>query len=139
MLLLIPFIWRSESKKGANTDGQSLSYGLAFVALGCFCSSFAGVYFEKMLKVDNPPSMWVRNIQLAFFSIVVGVSQMTARAVVSSDMQPFLHGFDFRIWMMCVPVPALVHVLVLFSVSSPSPVPRLILCRSETDGVWMAG
>ena len=38
-------------------------FGLLYAVLACFCSSLAGVYFEKMLKNSNT-SIWVRNIQL---------------------------------------------------------------------------
>jgi UDP-sugar transporter A1/2/3 len=45
-----------ESKAGANAAEQSIAYGLLLVLLGCCCSSFASVYFEKMMKTGAPPS-----------------------------------------------------------------------------------
>ncbi|MFH4973465.1 hypothetical protein AB6A40_000174 [Gnathostoma spinigerum] len=42
--------------------------GLVAVISACFSSGFAGVYFEKILK-GTPVSLWMRNLQLAFFSI----------------------------------------------------------------------
>jgi solute carrier family 35 (UDP-sugar transporter), member A1/2/3 len=46
--------------------------GIAAVLFSAFCSAFAGVYFEKILKGTNP-SVWMRNAQLAFFSLIVGI------------------------------------------------------------------
>ncbi|CUG88674.1 nucleotide-sugar transporter, putative [Bodo saltans] len=46
--------------------------GIAAVLFSAFCSAFAGVYFEKILKGTNP-SVWMRNAQLAFFSMIVGL------------------------------------------------------------------
>jgi solute carrier family 35 (UDP-sugar transporter), member A1/2/3 len=48
------------------------SVGIAAVLFSAFCSAFAGVYFEKILKGSNP-SVWMRNAQLAFFSMIVGI------------------------------------------------------------------
>eukprot|EP01047_Picozoa_sp_COSAG01_P098828 COSAG01_NODE_28949_length_648_cov_14.519126_2_plen_49_part_01 len=48
----------------ANADEQNVAKGLFFVITGCFCSAFAGVYFEKMMKHGAvKPSMWLRNVQ----------------------------------------------------------------------------
>ncbi|VDN21055.1 unnamed protein product [Gongylonema pulchrum] len=45
--------------------------GLLAVIAACFSSGFAGVYFEKVLK-GTSVSLWMRNLQLAFFSIFGG-------------------------------------------------------------------
>ena len=37
------------------------------------CSAFASVYFEKLLKADRKPSLWLRNIQLAVYGSVVAM------------------------------------------------------------------
>lgn len=44
---------------------QVPSLGLAAFFTAAMCTSFASVYFEKMLKSDSQPSLWLRNIQLA--------------------------------------------------------------------------
>lgn len=46
--------------------------GMIAVMVASFCSAFAGVYFEKILK-GTAPSVWVRNAQLAFFSMLIGL------------------------------------------------------------------
>ncbi|KAJ2932885.1 hypothetical protein H1R20_g4206, partial [Candolleomyces eurysporus] len=43
--------------------------GLSAVTAACFTSGLAGVYFEMMLK-NSKTNLWVRNVQLSFFSIV---------------------------------------------------------------------
>lgn len=64
----------------ANADEQNVAKGLFFVITGCFCSAFAGVYFEKMMKHGAvKPSMWLRNVQLASFSVMIGIVQMIFR------------------------------------------------------------
>ena len=52
-------------------DGGNTYLGLSTVILACCTSGFAGVYFEKILK-GTKQSVWLRNIQLALFSIVLG-------------------------------------------------------------------
>merc|ERR1712224_163677 len=57
--------------------------GLLIVLAATFMSGFAGVYFELVLKKPSgvaaagqskkPASIWVRNIQLATFSIILGL------------------------------------------------------------------
>ena len=52
----------------------------------------------------KPPSMWVRNAQLAFFTIVIGTIQMGATSAASggSEGKPLLHGFTTKVWIMVV-------------------------------------
>jgi UDP-sugar transporter A1/2/3 len=37
--------------------------GIAAMLCAALCTSFASVYFERMLKGDRKPSLWLRNIQ----------------------------------------------------------------------------
>ncbi|KAF6765279.1 nucleotide-sugar transporter-domain-containing protein [Ephemerocybe angulata] len=43
--------------------------GFSAVAAACFTSGLAGVYFEMVLK-NSKTDLWVRNVQLSFFSIL---------------------------------------------------------------------
>lgn len=54
--------------------------GLTAVVLACISSGFASTYFEKVLKAKptsttttpiSPPSVWIRNIQLSLFGLIV--------------------------------------------------------------------
>jgi UDP-sugar transporter A1/2/3 len=83
--------------------------GSIAVALSCFLSAFAGVYCEKVLKTDirDSPSIWTRNIQLAFCSIVVALFQQVSSGGIFSEKsdesntsKPFLHGFTPLVWCL---------------------------------------
>lgn len=73
---------------------QSLTVGLIAVAIACTSSALAGVYFEKVLKTptgtgtgdkqQKPVSVWMRNIQLAVFTIWIGMAQNAWAALRSS-------------------------------------------------------
>jgi UDP-sugar transporter A1/2/3 len=46
--------------------------GLLLLIGAAYCSSLAGVYFELVLK-STQLSLWARNVQLAGYSIVIGL------------------------------------------------------------------
>jgi len=89
-----------------NAEEQSYVLGLFFVLVGCFCSGFAGVYFERMMKgpsnaktLTKKPSMWVRNVQLAGFSVVIGMLTVALSGSAHGDRSMF-HGFTTPVWIM---------------------------------------
>uniref|UniRef100_A0A6U5IBB9 CMP-sialic acid transporter n=1 Tax=Grammatophora oceanica TaxID=210454 RepID=A0A6U5IBB9_9STRA len=92
---------------------QSLMTGLIAVTIACFSSAFAGVYFERVLKKattnpdgtpKQPVSMWMRNIQLAFFSVMIAVGKDMFRfngdADADATPKDFFHGFDAMAWIL---------------------------------------
>merc|ERR1712166_1172253 len=99
---------KSQASMGNDAD-QSVPLGLFVVLLGCLCSGFAGVYFEMMMKPQpnadgtfpKPPSMWIRNMELAFFSLLVGATQIGVSGVGFSSTALF-HGFTPKVWYMTV-------------------------------------
>lgn len=93
--------------------------GFLAVTAACLCSAFAGVGFEKLLKIkltaqagqvdDVPylstPSLWMRNIQLGIYSLICAILQgLLASLYVYKDeataRQPFLFGFSFLVWVL---------------------------------------
>lgn len=99
-----------------NTAGNLVT-GLTAVSIACFSSAMAGVYFEYVLKkpadskgekAAQPPSLWMRNIQLAFFSVVTAVLQglwksstSTAAAETAfTATQSYFHGFTVWAWIL---------------------------------------
>ena len=102
------------NKKDDDPNAQNLAAGLIAVTVACLCSAFAGVYFEKVLKrptVDGgqaraPVSMWMRNVQMAFFSVCIALINMIRETDESRGytgelnedtnlptVKPFMHGF----------------------------------------------
>jgi UDP-sugar transporter A1/2/3 len=83
---------------------QNLLVGLTAVTIACMSSALAGVYFEKVLKKpgdtgkEGTPqaSLWMRNIQLSFFSIIVAASQ----GGFKDTGKPYLHGFSTAAWVL---------------------------------------
>ena len=117
-----------EKGDGGDKDDKdvNLPIGLFAVALASLSSAFAGVWFEKVIKgigssasseTKKPTSLWVRNVELAFFSIVFayfygvceslffsgygggssggiqGGQQLSDQQDSQALVKPFLHGF----------------------------------------------
>jgi len=95
---------------------QSLGVGLIAVSIACMSSALAGVYFEKVLKKPTasttnsttgestppaaPVSLWMRNVQLAFFSMLIATGQMVYAQQHDEHPKPFGHGFTFWVWVL---------------------------------------
>lgn len=94
---------KSDSDGDAANTGQSIGKGLAAVSIACMCSALAGVYFEKVIKTPGAKkaSVWMRNIQLAFFTIITAVIQGYLHPDKSlPEGLPYLHGFTFWPWVL---------------------------------------
>ena len=109
----------SDGGKGDIANAQNLFTGLVAVTIACLCSAFAGVYFEKVLKHSTndggqaraPVSMWMRNVQMAFFSICIAMMNMyreygdrgyTGETDGDNNPipKPFMHGFTAWAWVI---------------------------------------
>eukprot|EP00547_Thalassionema_nitzschioides_P000072 CAMPEP_0194210678 /NCGR_PEP_ID=MMETSP0156-20130528/8946_1 /TAXON_ID=33649 /ORGANISM="Thalassionema nitzschioides, Strain L26-B" /LENGTH=353 /DNA_ID=CAMNT_0038938053 /DNA_START=110 /DNA_END=1171 /DNA_ORIENTATION=- len=98
---------KKEEKQEEESDkpSQSLTVGLISVSTACICSALAGVYFEKVLKKGEsengvaraPVSMWMRNMQLSIFSIIIGAMQGLGQGG-DEEPQPYFHGFNACVW-----------------------------------------
>lgn len=84
---------RTESK-----SAHSLLPGLIAVLTACLMSGLAGVYFEKLLK-GSTVSLWARNLQLALFSIVIGIGGLYGERSDFSFRRDFFHGYTSTVWM----------------------------------------
>lgn len=105
---------QSESKSAGDSEKpeQNLMTGLAAVTTACFSSALAGVYFEKVLKKPTsdgvqtkaPVSLWMRNIQMAFFSVCIALfNNYTSYGMNEDDKKkPFLHGFSGWVWILAL-------------------------------------
>lgn len=103
---------QSKTASDANNPEQNLVTGLVAVTTACFSSALAGVYFEKVLKKPTndgvqtkaPVSLWMRNIQMAFFSVCIALfNNYTNYGMNDADKQkPFLHGFSGWVWTLAL-------------------------------------
>jgi UDP-sugar transporter A1/2/3 len=103
---------QSKTSSDASKPEQNLITGLAAVTIACFSSALAGVYFEKVLKKPTsdgvqtkaPVSLWMRNIQMAFFSVCIAIfNSYTSYGMNDMDKQkPFLHGFSSWVWILAL-------------------------------------
>ena len=102
-LVLLTFgVYLSQRESGAasskvamvpKADASSLVLGAGACILSGVSSSFAGVYFEKVVK-STPPSLAVRNIHLSLFAIPLAVGSMLV-----IDVAPrYLDGGSFNYW-----------------------------------------
>ncbi|KAI9751075.1 MAG: hypothetical protein M1815_001381 [Lichina confinis] len=72
--------------------------GLVAVVIACILSGAAGVYFEKVLK-DSKTVLWVRNVQLSFFSLFpaffIGVCMKDGAEIARTG---FFNGYNWVVW-----------------------------------------
>eukprot|EP00934_Nitzschia_sp_Nitz4_P000534 Nitzschia sp. Nitz4//scaffold482_size5428//1374//3338//NITZ4_009225-RA/size5428-processed-gene-0.3-mRNA-1//-1//CDS//3329552875//534//frame0 len=92
------------------TVEQNQFLGFMAILISCFTSGFAGVYFEKLLKQSNDNrnqgqtiSVYVRNCQLAFWSIGLGTIPILATHDFHKILQNGLfQGYNPIVWTVIV-------------------------------------
>jgi UDP-sugar transporter A1/2/3 len=94
-----------QSGSSTSKTEQSLFVGLVAVSIACMSSALAGVYFEKVLKkpdkeVATQASLWMRNMQLAFFSVVIALGQSVYEGKKDDVAKSYFHGFTFWVWVL---------------------------------------
>lgn len=95
------------------------SIGLSTLVVACVTSGLASVYFEKILKEpksDHPGSVWIRNVQLSFYSVwpalFLGVLLKDGEEISESG---FFAGYNWVVWLAIL-LQAAGGVLVAFVV-----------------------
>ena len=73
--------------------------GLAAILTACCTSAFAGVYFERILK-KKAGSLWLRNIQLGVFGIVLGSGGAYWKDGVEIAELGFMHHYSTDVWIV---------------------------------------
>eukprot|EP00057_Strongylocentrotus_purpuratus_P007654 XP_011662128.1 PREDICTED: UDP-N-acetylglucosamine transporter [Strongylocentrotus purpuratus] len=93
----------SESKPKEEEEHSMSSelIGLIAVLCACFSSGFAGVYFEKILK-GTKQSLWLRNIQLAFFGVIFGLGGVIGKDGSKVAENGFLQGYCMITWSVVI-------------------------------------
>ena len=77
----------SDSTKANTTSG------FIAVLLAACTSGYAGVYFEKVLK-NSGASVWIRNIQMGFSSIILGFAGVFVSDWPSVSENGFFYGYN---------------------------------------------
>lgn len=100
---------KSGSKSTEESGSQNMIVGLVAVTVACFSSALAGVYFEYVIKKPAgasqsapAPSLWMRNMQLAFFSVCVALGQglFQGKDADAPAGQGYFHGFTAWVWIL---------------------------------------
>lgn len=91
---------RSLFSRGSIGDESHMNraVGLTAVIVACTISGLAGVYFEKVLK-GSSTSLWVRNIQLSFYSLFpaffIGILLKDGQEIMRRG---FFDGYNPVVW-----------------------------------------
>ena len=94
---------KAEDEEKNKNNPTNLGAGLIAATVACCSSALAGVYFEKVLKKPSSDgstirntSVWMRNIQLAFFFVMIAAFQ----GGLKETGKPYLHGFGAWVWVL---------------------------------------
>uniref|UniRef100_A0A914CGV2 UDP-N-acetylglucosamine transporter n=1 Tax=Acrobeloides nanus TaxID=290746 RepID=A0A914CGV2_9BILA len=90
---------KDSGSTSSDHDTSDRLIGLFAVLAACFSSGFAGVYFEKILKGSHV-SLWMRNLQLAAFSIFGGLFMVWVYDREEVAASGFFQGYNSIIWMV---------------------------------------
>lgn len=79
--------------------GMNRAVGLLAVVIACAISGLAGVYFEKVLKDSTQVTLWIRNVQLSFYSLFpalfLGVIFKDGAEIARDG---FFSGYNWVVW-----------------------------------------
>lgn len=96
VVLFLGVVITQKSKDSAHPDKKTEhKWMVGFCALlaACFCSSLAGVSFELLLK-GRKLSLWVRNMQLAGLTAIIGVVGLLVTGQMKTVQDDgFFHGY----------------------------------------------
>mmetsp|Transcript_9448 Transcript_9448/g.15451 ORF Transcript_9448/g.15451 Transcript_9448/m.15451 type:complete len:347 (+) Transcript_9448:19-1059(+) len=79
--------------KNTDADGLNPMVGLAAIGAACLTSGFAGVYFEKILKHGRKVTLYIRNVQLSFFGVTIGLLTVLANDYNAVMDDGFFQGY----------------------------------------------
>ncbi|CAE8724468.1 unnamed protein product [Polarella glacialis] len=77
---------------------SSMAVGITAVLVACLLSGLAGVSFEKLLKGSTLP-LWARNLQLALYSVVVGLFSLWSSDSGNVGFSNFFQGYNSYVWL----------------------------------------
>ncbi|CBN78543.1 conserved unknown protein [Ectocarpus siliculosus] len=92
--------------KVSNATTSNSLIGFASAVMVCVCSGLAGVFFELMIKTggsnnkEGPAaSLWMRNIQLGSFSLLLGVLAVVVNDGAEVMARGFFSGYSPMVWL----------------------------------------
>ncbi|CAF1027943.1 unnamed protein product [Rotaria sp. Silwood1] len=88
---------RSTAQSQATWLQQLMGFGAVLIA--SFTSGFAGVYYEEILKTEST-SIWIRNIQLALFGTLFGLTIMFCLDYEAVMDKGFFQGYSTIVWII---------------------------------------
>ena len=68
------------------------------VAIACFTSGFASVFFEWTLETNG--SLWARNFQLTFFALIFSIFGIVGKDSDKLRQGGLFQGFDWTTWLV---------------------------------------
>ncbi|CAK9025953.1 UDP-N-acetylglucosamine transporter (Golgi UDP-GlcNAc transporter) (Solute carrier family 35 member A3) [Durusdinium trenchii] len=91
----------SQTPTRAQQDANK-ALGLAAILIACCTSGFAGVYFEKILKRGRKVTLYIRNVQLAFFGFVIGLATVYITDYDAVEQNGFFQGYGPPVYVVIV-------------------------------------
>ncbi|CAM9145049.1 unnamed protein product [Ectocarpus sp. 4 AP-2014] len=91
--------------KVSNATTSNSLIGFASAVMVCVCSGVAGVFFELMIKTGGSnkggpaASLWMRNIQLGSFSLLLGVLAVVVNDGAEVMARGFFSGYSPMVWL----------------------------------------
>jgi len=96
-VLVAPLV-EGPSVSGAPASRSTLLPGVIAILGACMASGLAGVYFEKLLK-GSCLSLWARNLQLALYSLLIGVGSLWQTEGATIFGWNFIRGYTTVVWL----------------------------------------
>ncbi|GMS99955.1 hypothetical protein PENTCL1PPCAC_22130, partial [Pristionchus entomophagus] len=92
----VSLVQSQKTASGVISDHQNPLFGAFCLMAGCFISGCAGAYIEKIVK--GRVSIWIRNTQMAIFSIPACILSMYLQDGDFISENRLLYGFDAVVW-----------------------------------------
>merc|ERR1719389_1284503 len=126
----------------ASATGEAWAFGIGALLVAALCSSLAGVSFEKMLKGHAPASLWARNLQLAFWSILTGLFTLSVSPDFAKVRESgFFHGYT-PLTFLCIATNGWGGLIVGMCLKYADAIVKDLaiacsICLSATASIWL--
>ena len=104
-VVMVQFSTMEESGSGKSSSAASAKHaqdpikGFIAILVAVFLSGLSGVWFERILKGSNT-SVWVRNVQMAAISGVLGLFQVYVQDGDRVARDGFFSGYNRVVWLV---------------------------------------